>query len=88
MAIVAGDIAFLGVNAADPDEFAGRCEEDRHHFCFMISPEDAPSMADLRVFTRDLMGQAERNLGTKLDWGAADHARAAAPAPSPPAGDL
>jgi type IV secretory pathway VirD2 relaxase len=30
-------------------------------------------MADLKGFTRDLMGQAERDLGTKLDWVAVDH---------------
>ncbi|RUV44169.1 MAG: hypothetical protein E5X45_28595 [Mesorhizobium sp.] len=30
-------------------------------------------MADLKAFTRDLMGQMEKDLGTKLDWIAADH---------------
>lgn len=54
-------------------EFAGRCEDDRHHFRFIVSPEDAGQMQDLRAFTRDLMGQGERDLGTKLDWVAVDH---------------
>jgi type IV secretory pathway VirD2 relaxase len=58
---------------ADGRAFAGRCEGDRHHFRFIVSPEDAPAMADLKAFTRDLMGQAERDLGTKLDWVAVDH---------------
>jgi type IV secretory pathway VirD2 relaxase len=57
----------------DTKAFAERCEDDRHHFQFTISPEDAPKMADLRTFTRELMREAERDLGTKLDWVAVDH---------------
>ena len=58
---------------ADGKAFAGRCEADRHHFRFTISPEDAARMADLHGFTRELMHDAERDLGTKLDWVAVDH---------------
>ncbi|MEO3431884.1 DUF3363 domain-containing protein [Inquilinus sp. CAU 1745] len=54
-------------------DFASTCEDDRHHFRFIVSPEDAEHMQDLRAFTRDLMAQAERDLGTKLDWAAVDH---------------
>ncbi|MGX5850563.1 relaxase/mobilization nuclease domain-containing protein [Mesorhizobium sp. PL10] len=54
-------------------EFAGRCEGDRHHFRFIVSPEDAVDMADMRGFTRDLMSQAEKDFGTKLDWLAIGH---------------
>ncbi len=57
----------------DASAFAERCEGDRHHFRFIISPEDAPEMADLRGFTRDLMARAEHDLGTKIDWIAVDH---------------
>jgi type IV secretory pathway VirD2 relaxase len=57
----------------DGRDFAARCEEDRHHFRFIVSPEDASQMEDLRAFTRDLMGQAERDLGTRLDWVGVDH---------------
>ena len=53
--------------------FSERCEEDRHHFRFIVSPEDAGWLEDARAFTRDLMSQAERDLGTKLDWIALDH---------------
>ncbi|WP_227269544.1 hypothetical protein [Roseobacter weihaiensis] len=60
-------------NAADERAFASACEDDRHHFRFIISPEDAGSMDDVRAFTRDLMDQAERDLGTQLDWIAVDH---------------
>lgn len=58
---------------ADEHAFAERCEEDRHHFRFIISPEDAGEMTDLKAFTRDLARQMESDLGTKLDWVAVDH---------------
>jgi type IV secretory pathway VirD2 relaxase len=58
---------------ADGDRFAARCEGDRHHFRFIISPEDAGEMQDLRAFTRELMADAQRDLGTSLDWVAVDH---------------
>jgi type IV secretory pathway VirD2 relaxase len=57
----------------DERAFASRCEDDRHHFRFTISPEDAAEMTDLRAFARELMADAERDLGTKLDWIAVDH---------------
>ena len=59
-----------GVDAA---EFAERCDGDRRHFRFIVSPEDGPEMADLKAFTRDLMGQAAKDLGTGLDWVAVEH---------------
>jgi type IV secretory pathway VirD2 relaxase len=62
-----------GSDSADGTAFAERCAEDRHHFRFIVSPEDAAQMADLRAFTRELMTDAERDLGTKLDWVAVDH---------------
>ncbi|MEI9405672.1 relaxase/mobilization nuclease domain-containing protein, partial [Mesorhizobium argentiipisi] len=53
--------------------FATRAAEDRHHFRFIVSPDDALDMADLRSFTRDLARQMEKDLGTRLDWVAVDH---------------
>ncbi|MFZ5783309.1 MAG: relaxase/mobilization nuclease domain-containing protein [Pseudomonadota bacterium] len=58
---------------ADPKAFAERCQDDRHHFRFIVSPEDAVEMFDLKTFTRELMGQMEKDLGTKLDWVGVDH---------------
>jgi type IV secretory pathway VirD2 relaxase len=58
---------------ADTKAFAERCEEDRHHFRFTVSPEDAGQLADLRALTRELMKDAERDLGTGLDWVAVEH---------------
>ncbi len=60
-------------DAANERAFAERCEDGRHHFRFMVSPEDAPEMTDLRAFTRELMVDAECDLGTRLDWVAVDH---------------
>jgi type IV secretory pathway VirD2 relaxase len=57
----------------DDRNFSGRCHADRHHFRFIISPEDAADMTDLRAFTRDLARQMEADLGTSLDWVAVDH---------------
>lgn len=53
--------------------FIERCEDDRHHFRFIVSPEDGTELASLRDFTRDLMAQAGRDLGTELDWVAVEH---------------
>lgn len=58
---------------ADVRTFADRAKGDRHHFRFIVSPEDATELTDLRAFTRDLVGEMEHDLGTKLDWVALDH---------------
>jgi type IV secretory pathway VirD2 relaxase len=60
-------------NEADGKAFVERGREDRHQFRFIVAPEDATEMADLRGFTRDLMHQMERDLNTRLDWIAVDH---------------
>ena len=60
-------------DTADERAFAERCEDDRHHFQFIISPEDGAELGDLKTFTRELMADVEKDLGTKLDWVAVDH---------------
>jgi type IV secretory pathway VirD2 relaxase len=60
-------------NEADGKAFVERGREDRHQFRFIVAPEDSAEMADLRGFTRDLMGQVEQDLTTRLDWIAVDH---------------
>ena len=62
-----------GDDEVDAKAFAERCEDNRHHFRFIVSPDDAPEMADLRSFTNDLAQQMEKDLGTRLDWVAVDH---------------
>jgi type IV secretory pathway VirD2 relaxase len=58
---------------ADERGFAERCKDDRHHFRFIVSPEDAAEIGDLKTFTRELIADIERDLGTRLDWIAVDH---------------
>ncbi|CCA89831.1 DUF3363 domain-containing protein [Novosphingobium sp. PP1Y] len=62
-----------GSDEADRDAFAERCEDDRHHFRFIVSPQDAAQMDDLRIFTRELMRDMARDLETELEWVAVDH---------------
>jgi type IV secretory pathway VirD2 relaxase len=58
---------------ADERAFAERCKDDRHHFRFIVSPEDAAEIGDLKTFTRELVADMEKDLGTRLDWVAVDH---------------
>lgn len=64
---------FGRVGPADGEAFAVRCEEDRHHFRFIVSPEDAAELENLEGTARDLMLQMERDLHTRLDWVAVGH---------------
>jgi type IV secretory pathway VirD2 relaxase len=57
----------------DDAGFIEKAEGDRHQFRFIVSAEDATELADLKPFIRDLMAKMEEDLGTKLDWVAADH---------------
>ena len=58
---------------ADVEAFEARGREDRHQFRFIVSPEDAEQLDDLRTYTRHLMRRVEADLGTRLDWVAVDH---------------
>ncbi|MBW8298301.1 MAG: relaxase/mobilization nuclease and DUF3363 domain-containing protein [Hydrogenophaga sp.] len=58
---------------ADPKAFAERIQGDRHHFRFIVSPEDAVEMSDLKTYARELMGRMEKDLSTRLDWVGVDH---------------
>jgi type IV secretory pathway VirD2 relaxase len=68
-----GKMFDAGGDEADARGFAERCDGDRHHFRFIVSPDDAAELSDLRSFTRDLMGQMKRDIGTGVDWVAVDH---------------
>lgn len=57
----------------EKDIFAENAKIDRHHFRFIVSPEDASEMADLNPFVKDLVSQMERDLDTPLEWVAAVH---------------
>lgn len=58
---------------ADLNAFRESCADDRHHFRFIVAPEDGAELDDLRSYTRHLMGRMEADLGTRLDWVAVDH---------------
>jgi len=60
-------------DAADTTAFEERGREDRHQFRFIVSPEDAEQLDDLRTYTRHLMAGMGADLGTRLDWVAVDH---------------
>jgi type IV secretory pathway VirD2 relaxase len=58
---------------ADGKDFVTRGEGDRHQFRFIVAPEDGSEYEDLKPLVRRFMAQAEKDLGTKLDWIAVDH---------------
>ena len=58
---------------ADLEAFKEHGEGDRHQFRFIVSPEDAEQLDDLRTYTRHLMARMEADLGTRLEWVAVDH---------------
>ena len=58
---------------ADLDAFKERSADDRHHFRFIVSPEDGAELDNLRTYTRHLVSRMEADLGTRLDWVAVDH---------------
>ncbi|MDA8256838.1 MAG: relaxase/mobilization nuclease and DUF3363 domain-containing protein, partial [Betaproteobacteria bacterium] len=58
---------------ADLGAFEQGGREDRHQFRFIVSPEDAEQLDDLRRYTRHLMSRMEADLGTNLDWVAVNH---------------
>ncbi|MBH1411245.1 relaxase/mobilization nuclease and DUF3363 domain-containing protein [Pseudomonas fluorescens] len=60
-------------DAADLEVFKERGADDRHQFRFIVSPEDAEQLDDLRTYTRHLMARMEADLGTRLEWAAVDH---------------
>jgi type IV secretory pathway VirD2 relaxase len=58
---------------ADLVAFEERGREDRHQFRFIVSPEDAEQLDDLRTYTRHLLSRMEADLGTSLEWVAVNH---------------
>ena len=57
----------------DGGAFLERSTTDPHQFRFIVAAEDSAQLSDLKPFIRDLLGQMERDLDTKLDWVAVDH---------------
>jgi type IV secretory pathway VirD2 relaxase len=68
-----GSLYSADLDSVDRETFQDRIHNDRHQFRFIVSPEDGQEIGDLRSYTRDLMAQMKRDLGTKLEWVAVDH---------------
>ncbi|MHC2535250.1 relaxase/mobilization nuclease RlxS [Bradyrhizobium diazoefficiens] len=68
-----GELYDAEVDRVDAKAFTERSTGDRHQFRFIVAPEDSGELSDLKPFVRDLMRQMEQDLGTRLDWIAADH---------------
>lgn len=67
------------LDSADGKTFLERGADDRHQFRFIVSAEDGAEYDDLRPLVRRFMARMEDDLGTKLDWVAADHRDTAHP---------
>ena len=74
-----GKLYDRSVDETDAKKFNDRANEDRRQFRLIVSPENADQMKDLTQFTREFMGQVEKDLGRRLDWVAANHHDTAQP---------
>ncbi len=74
-----GELYSATADWADGRAFLDRSEGDPRQFRLIVAAEDGAQLSDLRAFTRDLMRQVERDLGTGLDWVAVDHFNTAHP---------
>lgn len=68
-----GTLYSADLDNADGKTFLERGTGDRHQFRFIVAPEDGAEYQDLKPLVRRLMIQAEKDLGTRLDWVAVDH---------------
>lgn len=56
----------------DIDDFFERCEDDKHQFRIILSPENGHQL-DLEEYTRDVMQRVEQDVASNLDWVAVVH---------------
>lgn len=68
-----GDLYNRERDRLDDRDFLARSEHDPHQFRVILSPEDADQLGDLKDYTREVMAQAEKDLGTRFDWVGVDH---------------
>jgi hypothetical protein len=64
---------FVGEEELSKSDFYQKCENDRHHFRMIISPENAHEIEDMQGYVRDVMVRVELDLDTKLEWVSAVH---------------
>jgi type IV secretory pathway VirD2 relaxase len=68
-----GTLYSAELDSGDGKSFLERGAGDRHQFRFIVAAEDGAEYQDLKPMIRRLMQQAEKDLGTELDWVAVDH---------------
>ena len=74
-----GQLYSATADRADGRTFLDRSGGDPRQFRLIVAAEDGAELSNLRAFTRDLMRQVERDVGTGLDWVAVDHFNTAHP---------
>lgn len=70
-----------GIDGAKPELFTAEersvdiepIKNEKYHFRAIISPENGDKIKDMQSYVRDVMKDAEKELGTKLNWTAAVH---------------
>ena len=77
-----GALYSANTDRADGRAVLDRSEGNPRQFRIIVAAEDGAVLSDLRAFTRDLIRQVERDLGTGLDWVAVDHFNAGPPLPA------
>ena len=57
----------------DRKGFLELCQDDRHHWRFIVSPENGHQIEDFHGYVRNVMKLVEKDLQTSLQWTAAVH---------------
>ena len=57
----------------DGKGFLELCKDDRHHWRFIVSPENGHQIEDFQGYVRSVMVLVEKDLQTSLQWSAAVH---------------
>jgi hypothetical protein len=72
---VAREFSFYNQRSIDVDAhtLTAAWRDDSRHFRLIVSPEDGEALGNLKPFIREVMGNLEARLGTKLEWVAVDH---------------
>jgi type IV secretory pathway VirD2 relaxase len=74
-----GQLYSADFDIADGQDFIETCAGDRHQFRLILSAEDGAAFDDLKPLVRRFMARMEEDLGTRLQWVAADHRDTAYP---------
>ncbi len=61
------------LEGVDRKDFLELCQNDRHHWRFIISPENGHQIEDFQGYVRGVMKLVEKDLDTSLEWTSAVH---------------